>query len=161
MIFLTTGSQMPFDRMVRAVDDWASRNPHAAITAQIGVTDYRPAHFDAAISMPPAKFENLVAEAELVVGHAGMGTILTAFRFGTPVLVLPRRGDLQETRNDHQFATARRLADRPGLHVALDEDALKSSLDRLSGLARPEPIPPHASDELLDYVRSFIHDATR
>ena len=136
-------------------------NPKPSSVLASSLVSRSSPNFDAAISMPPAEFENLVAEAELVVGHAGMGTILTAFRFGTPVLVLPRRGDLQETRNDHQFATARRLADRPGLHVALDEDALKSSLDRLSGLARPEPIPPHASDELLDYVRSFIHDATR
>lgn len=156
MIFVTTGSQMPFDRLIRTVDEWAARHPSKKVVAQIGVTDVAPANLETRTTMPPSEFAQLVAEAELVVGHAGMGTILTAFRYGTPVLVLPRRGDLQETRNDHQFATARRLGDRPGLHVALDEAALLAALDRLSGCERPEPIPPHASDELIDFVRGFV-----
>ncbi len=156
MIFATTGSQMPFDRLIRVVDEWAATHPEKKIVAQIGVTDLVPANLETRTTMPPSEFAQLVADAELVVGHAGMGTILTAFRHGTPVLVLPRRGDLQETRNDHQFATARRLADRPGLHVALDEASLLAALDRLSGCDRPEPIPPHASDELIDFIRGFV-----
>ena len=157
MIFLTTGSQMPFDRLVRAVDAWAETHPDRRIVAQIGVTDMVPSHLEARPTVSPSEFARLVDEADLVVGHAGMGTILTAFRHGTPLLVLPRRGDLQETRNDHQFATARRLGDRPGLHVALDEQELVASLDRLSAAQRPEPISPHASDELIGFVRDFIH----
>lgn len=161
MIFVTTGSQMPFDRLIRTVDEWAAAHPSKRVVAQIGVTDLTPANLETRTTMPPSEFARLVADAELAVGHAGMGTILTAFRYGTPVLVLPRRGDLHETRNDHQFATARRLGHRPGLHVALDEAALLASLDRLSGCERPAPIPPYASDELIDFVRGFVHASGR
>ena len=40
MIFVTVGSQLPFDRLVRAVDDWAAGNGGAAAFAQIGASSY-------------------------------------------------------------------------------------------------------------------------
>jgi len=58
-----------------------------------------------------------------------MGTIITALELDKPILVMPRRGDLGETRNDHQLATARRLHALGLIEVALDEAELRSRLD--------------------------------
>jgi hypothetical protein len=42
MIFATVGTQLPFDRLVRGLDQWASRNPQEEIFAQIGQANYIP-----------------------------------------------------------------------------------------------------------------------
>ncbi len=156
MIFVTVGHQMPFDRLVSAVDAWAGSGPRREVFAQIGETSLRPAHLRWAAKIDPAEFQRLVRDCQIVVGHAGMGTILTALEFAKPVLVMPRRSALRETRNDHQLATARSLIGRPGIHVAEDEDALCASLDGLSRLRGGDPIPPTASEDLLEAVREFV-----
>ena len=73
-------------------------------------------------------------EATLVVAHAGTGTIIECMLRGKPVIVMPRSASLHETRNDHQFATARRFQARGGVFVAWDETELPTLLDRASTL---------------------------
>jgi len=73
----------------------------------------------------------------------------------TPILVMPRRAALRETRNDHQVATAERFG-KLGVPVAWDETELASKLDRSDVLASERRIGPDASPELLDRIRSFL-----
>lgn len=156
MILVTVGAQMPFDRLVRTVDEWAARTGRTDVFAQIGPDAYTPRHIAHARFLEPDEFRARVESADVIVAHAGMGSILTALQAGKPILIMPRRGDLRETRNDHQVATAQRFADRPGVSVAADEHELAELLDRADELAAGASIGPHASDELIDAVRTFI-----
>ena len=159
MIFVTVGAQMPFDRMVQTVDRWAGERDRKDVFAQIGSTDWRPRHLEWTHSLDPSDFRERVSHAAALVAHAGMGSILTALDLGVPLLVMPRRADLRETRNDHQVATARRFRELGKLEVAFDADELFASLDRVEELGASERISPHASPELLDALRRFIHTA--
>ena len=156
MIFVTVGAQMPFDRMVRMVDAWAERTGRTDVFAQIGETDYRPAHLRSTAFLAPEELRRHVAGARAIVGHAGMGSIITALEHGKPMLVVPREGRLGETRNDHQVATAERLSTMGYVSVAMDEEALFQKLDDLQALDSKERIPPFASAELLGAIRRFI-----
>ncbi|MFQ5555941.1 MAG: glycosyltransferase [Acidimicrobiales bacterium] len=158
MIFVTVGAQMPFDRLISTVDAWAVRAARDDVVAQIGDSQLRPRALVTHERLPSAEFERLCAEAELIIAHAGMGSILTALRSGTPILVMPRRYALRETRNDHQVATATRLATQGRVAVALDEQELEAWLDDLDELTPPPSIGPHASPELIGYVRGFVAD---
>jgi hypothetical protein len=91
----------------------------------------------------------------IVVAHAGMGTILTALELGKPVIVMPRRADLREHRNDHQLATARKLLALGRLAVAFDEEQLRVNLERLVVKPAGERISKHASPQLLGALRRF------
>ena len=44
VIFLTIGSMFPFDRLVRAMDDWAGTGSQCEILALIGAGSYEPRH---------------------------------------------------------------------------------------------------------------------
>ncbi len=156
MIFVTVGAQMSFDRMVRAVDDWAGRHGRRDVFAQIGPTDWRPSHIEHTRFLDPPEFRRRLAEASAVVAHAGMGSIITALELGKPILVMPRRGDLHETRNDHQVATAERFRALGCVAVALDEREMAERLDQLGGLSAGARIGASASPSLLGAVRSFI-----
>jgi UDP-N-acetylglucosamine transferase subunit ALG13 len=87
-----------------------------------------------------------------------MGTIIGSLQLGKPVVIMPRKAQLGEHRNDHQLATAARFAERPGVRVATDEHELASALDDLvdGKIAPGQRISPYASEELLDAVRAFI-----
>lgn len=132
MILVTVGMQLGFDRLIAAMDGLAPGLGQPVI-AQTGKGTYRPAHMEARVSIAPGEFDALVQQASLIVSHAGIGTVLTAARFGKPVVLLARRAALGEHRNDHQLATVRQLAGRPGIVVAEDEAALTGAI--ATGLA--------------------------
>ncbi len=160
MIFVTVGHQMPFDRLVKVVDEWAAERGRLDVFAQIGDTDLTPRHIQFASRIAPSEFSRRVEQCRCIVGHAGMGTILTGLRHEKPVLVMPRRATLRETRNEHQLATARHLAGRQGIQVALDETALRKALDGVDELGAGRGISRHASAELLSAVQSFVEGAS-
>ena len=39
MIFVTVGTQLPFERLIEAVADWSARNPGQRVIAQTGETN--------------------------------------------------------------------------------------------------------------------------
>lgn len=157
MIFVTVGGQLPFDRMVDVVDAWAAQPGRPPVFAQVGATQRPPNHVEWARSLPPEAFRRKVAEADVLVAHAGMGTILTALEAGTPLVVMPRRADRGEHRNDHQVATARALREIAGISVADDEGELRDLLDRLDSVGRPSHEPrAEARAGLLDALRAFV-----
>ncbi len=157
LIFVTVGHQMAFDRLIRAVDQWAGERGRDDVIAQIGETEYQPKHLEFHEQLDPERFRALVAKADAVIAHAGTGTIFTALELGTPILVMPRRGDLMETRNDHQIATAKRFEALGKVDVAMDEVQLAERLDRLGDLETHEVISTNASAELIEALRGFIH----
>lgn len=123
MILVTVGMQLGFDRLIKAMDHLAP-NLGLPVIAQTGKGSYVPQHMEARPKIAPGEFEDLMRQAHLIVSHAGIGTVLTAARVGKPVLLMPRRADLGEHRNDHQLATARSLAGRSGILIAVDESEL-------------------------------------
>lgn len=156
MIFVTVGHQMPFDRLVRAMDRWAQEEGHGTeVIAQIGDAAYEPSAIPWVRSMPPSRFRSLLERADAVVAHAGMGTIITALSLGKPLLVMPRRGDLAETRNDHQVATARRFAEAGLVLSVADPEDLPGAMRVLGRFSPGHRCAARASDELLERLRAF------
>ena len=137
MIFATVGTQLPFTRLIRSLDEWAERNPHVDVFAQIGRTDYTPQHIRWEKTISAEAFRTKLENCETVVAHAGMGTIISAAELGKRIIVLPRRADLGEHRNDHQLATTSRLSHLNGLVVAKDCDQLFCELNN-DGSRLPE-----------------------
>ena len=155
MILLTVGKQLAFDRLVRAVDALAPQLDDK-ILAQTGIGQFVPQNLEIEHSIAPAKFEELVGEARLVIAHAGIGTVLSARRHGTPLIIFPRRAALGEHRNDHQMATARQLRGTPGIVVALDEDDLPAAIDKASALGTAAPVAASADNRRATALARFI-----
>jgi exopolysaccharide biosynthesis glucuronosyltransferase PssE len=156
MIFVTVGSDLPFDRLVRVVDEWAAESGRDDVFAQVGATEWRPAHIGWTDFLQPPEFARRFAEADIVIAHAGMGSILSALQWEKPILVMPRRATLGEVRNEHQSATARHLASMGKINVAMDESELRNKLGSLEALRPRERIGPYASDSLIKALREFI-----
>ncbi|MFW6031889.1 MAG: glycosyltransferase [Phycisphaeraceae bacterium] len=159
MIFLTIGTQLPFDRLVRAVDRWAARRGRDDVYAQVGRSSYEPTAMRWTRYLEPEAFQRRFERAELIVAHAGMGTIISAMELGKPVLVMPRRAAMGEHRNDHQLATAKQFADRAGVYVAEDEADVPGQLDRIGHSGSGFSVGAGASPELLETIRTFLADA--
>lgn len=157
MIFVTVGTDLPFDRMMRVVDRWARETGRGDVFAQIGEGAWEPEFIPYSHFMEPSDFKRRFKEASLIISHAGMGTILSALLQSKPILVMPKLASLGEHRNEHQTATARKMRALAGVHAAFDENELRRLLDSLEELTPPKPIGDSASESLLAGLRDFIH----
>lgn len=129
MILVTTGTQLPFDRLIVAVDEVAP-SLNEPVFAQIGASDYKPRNLEWTARLRPSQFDDKVRDASLVVSHAGIGTILRAKKYGKPIILFPRQVAYGEQRNDHQLATCAQLAGEPGIYIAMDQASLAELLSR-------------------------------
>jgi UDP-N-acetylglucosamine transferase subunit ALG13 len=161
MILITVGTDQPFDRMVKVIDRWAGETGRRDIFAQIGEGGWEPEHIPFVNFFDPVEFKRRFAEAKLVIGHAGMGTILSALLHGKPILVVPKLARLGEHRNEHQTATARRMMALGNVNVAFDEHELLDKLACIDDLQPRSPIGPHASGGLVEGIRNFIFEGRR
>ena len=162
MIFLTVGSELSFDRLVKAVDEWAIANNRKDIIGQIatpGPMGYWPKQIQSYGFITAEEYGYYFDKAELIIAHAGMGSIITAAMKKKPIIVMPRRAELKETRNDHQLATVERFSTRKGVLVAKDESAIAQLLESWMTSLRhqqTDDVREYAEDSLLHELRSFI-----
>lgn len=204
-IFLTVGSQMPFDRLTLAVAQWAraeirsrdaassaadARLPEGGgalqILAQIGQSTLSADEthpLQCVQALDPLLYRQACLDSQLIVAHAGMGSILTAMELKRALIVMPRRGGRRETRNDHQWDTAMKLLELwttwsgpcdgvegandqrevPPIWVAKDEADLGHTLSRACRLVSSTPCQPahvpkasHARRALIESLRLVI-----
>lgn len=128
MIFVTVGTQLPFDRLIKTVDDWCSESD-TDVFAQIGPSNNIYHNLKHKPFLDPVEFDNYFSNANLIIAHAGMGSILTALTYGKQLIIMPRKANLGEHRNDHQMATAKRFENKEGVFVAWNEQELSKLLN--------------------------------
>ncbi len=156
MIFVTVGTELPFDRLIKTIDRWATESGRSDVFAQIGIGGWEPKYLQFDHFLESAEFAERFDSADVIIAHAGMGTILSALQRAKPILIMPRRSSLDEQRNDHQLATARRFFEMGTVTVAFDEAELRLKLDRVGELTAHERIGPFASEALQSVIRNFI-----
>lgn len=160
MIFVTVGTQLPFERLIDAVDAFAASHPNEEIVAQTGedAGAQKWNNLTLVRRLAPEDFAARVRAARLIVAHAGIGTILSAKQYGRPLVLVPRRHDLGEHRNDHQMATARQMENRSGLYVCWDVDRLGEFIS-MTGLVGPDDDMSDQKSDLIENLRGLLRKA--
>ena len=153
MIFATIGTQAPFDRFVKMLDEVCEGMNEEVVCQTIGCT-YDANNIRIIGFVAPDEFNKIFSEARLIIAHAGMGTILSALRQQKPIIVVPRLASLGEHRNDHQMATAMRMHELGYVNVAYDKAQLKDLLS--SDLKPMKIIGDSASESLVKSIAEFI-----
>jgi UDP-N-acetylglucosamine transferase subunit ALG13 len=171
LIFLTVGTQLGFDRLVRGVDAWlalwSERSAHERPTvfgqiADPGPKGYFPENFRWTKFLDPESFNDMFARADYIVAHAGIGSIIGALSAGKPILIMPRRAHLGEQRNDHQYATVQRFGTKQGVMVAMEELDVPPALDALTATRTTSSatrISEFADLQLVATIRAHVRKA--
>ena len=156
MIFLTVGTLFPFDRLVKAVDDALDEDlTDKEVLAQIGRRGYRPHNMEYVEIMEKGSFSSYFQKASFIISHAGIGTIAMAFKYGKPLLVMPRLKRYREHVNDHQVDTARKFEELGHILAVYDVKDLPDGIHKLKNFV---PKERKASPEAVaDRIRSFLN----
>jgi len=123
-IFLTVGTHpAPFNRIVKMLDDFA--NTHSKeyeIIAQIGPADpptyiknwFRICSFN--------EFRKYIDQADIIIAHAGAGSVITALSRGKPIIIIPRRMEFGEVNDNNQLELSKKMEEINGVEVIYDPE---------------------------------------
>jgi len=124
VIFATCGSSpAPFDRMMTALAALPADNLHV----QHGPATPPPCN-QADDFVPFGRMVELIESADVVVSHAGVGSIMCALRAGHVPIVFPRLKRYAETVDDHQAELAEALQQRGNVIVVWTPEELASAV---------------------------------
>ena len=159
MIFVTTGTQEPFDRLVKTIDEIALIFPEAEFKVQAFTANYKAVNVNVFNKTPPSEFDLSIKNADLVISHAGMGTIISALVNSIPIIIMPRLLKYGEHRNEHQLATAKKLDDLGYVHVVYNEDELIAKVKSIwpNNLESLHKVGKVASKELINSISNYIN----
>ncbi len=159
MIFVTIGTQEPFDRLIKSIIKIAKvTDEQFIVQTPTYMSETKNVQFVDFLS--PEEYLAVFKKSKLVISHAGMGTILTALTYNKPLVILPRLIRYGEHRNEHQLATAKKMEELKYVYVTYDENELKEMVLKLlkAETISPtcEPIKPYASESLINSLSEYI-----
>jgi UDP-N-acetylglucosamine transferase subunit ALG13 len=124
-LVLTLGTiKFPFTRLVSRLTQVLSPDVEVLLW-QVGGAPSMNGRFPVAFQVEPVVLRQALQEADVIVCHGGVGSVLDALDTGRCPIVVPRRHRFGEHVDDHQVALAHELESR-GLAMARECDALSA-----------------------------------
>ena len=118
MIFVALGTQ---DKSFKRLLELAEKiNTDEKIVCQSGFTKYSSNKLEIHDYFSADEYNKYINEADVVITHGGVGTILNALSLNKKIIVVPRLKKYSEHQNDHQLQVARIFKDKG--HIVLFED---------------------------------------
>ena len=113
MIFVILGTQdKTFPRLLEAVEKQIEKgNIKDKVIAQAGSTKFESDKMEIVDFMSVEEFNNNIEKADIIITHAGVGTILTALNKNKKIIAAARLKKYGEHVNDHQLQIVEKFSD--------------------------------------------------
>ncbi len=158
MIFVTVGNHFQgFERLLEKVDEIAPRLSQE-IVVQRGYSKYVPKNTNYFDFVPANTAMEYIRNADLVISHAGMGTLILCKECGIPIIIFPRREKFKEHVNDHQMEIAQVLEKRedPNIHIVYEENQLEGKIIEAVGKREIARLENRGRENLIRTITEFI-----
>ena len=129
MIFVTLGTQdKQFKRLLDLIE-----NSHIddEIIVQAGFTKYSSNKMKIYDYLEKSLFEKYIYDADLIISHAGVGTLVSSLKRGKKVLAVPRLAKYGEHHNDHQLQIADAYYQKGYIEVLKENEDIDKKLKEM------------------------------
>ena len=158
MILVVLGTQdKPFTRLLEALEIQVNAGLiQDEMVVQCGLTHFKSKKMKCFDLLPMDQFETLMDQAECILTHGGVGTILNAVKKGKKVLACPRLAKYQEHGNDHQLQLCSEFEKKGYVLVCEEFDHLYEKIEEVKHF---EPAPyVSTTNQVVDVIRKFIQE---
>ena len=129
MIFITLGTQdKSFKRILQVLEDSFIEDK---MIAQIGYTDFNSNKMELVKYLNKDEFEKYILDADIIISHGGVGSIMSALNKHKKVLACPRLLKYHEHTNDHQLQICEAFEKNGYLLVYRDGDDINKKIEEL------------------------------
>ncbi len=153
MIFVTVGTlHFEFRRLIEKMDEIASKIDEEVVM-QIGYTEYEPVNTEWFKFSDIDNIKEYYEKADLIVAHAGAGTLLDSLSFKKSVVAVPRRKKYGEHIDDQQLELTEVLEKSGKVLAVYDIETLDSTIVRA---LKNENTILKTNKRLSNYLNEFL-----
>lgn len=157
-VLVTIGSMVEkkFTRLFKIIDELCVEGvlDGKQVTAQVGFDNYHSDYFKCFDMLADEQFKQLIDECDLVIAHAGTGTVTSSIKKGKKVIIFPRMAQFDEHYDDHQLELAELFTKQGYVLQAKNKEELKYHIQNLANFA---PTPFVSNNERMNkLVIDFI-----
>ncbi len=133
MTFVILGTQdKEFKRLLKMVEDEIKNDLiKGEVIVQAGQTKYKSKYMNIFDLIPSTKFNKLIKDADLIITHGGVGSIISALKQDKKVIAIPRESKYQEHVNDHQMEIVEEFSNLGYIKCATNKRELKKTLNEI------------------------------
>ena len=126
MILVTLGTQdKSFERLLKAVQKAIDEGYiKEKVVVQAGYTEFTSKDMEIFDFIPRDRFDELIEKCDILITHAGVGSILTGLNNGKKVIAAARLSEYKEHINDHQIQIVEKF-DRLGYNLEINNNKKK------------------------------------
>lgn len=131
MIFVTVGTQIPFDRLLKSVEKQIELgNIKEKVIVQAGVTNFKSDKMEIVSFIPMDEFKKIIEDAKIIICHGGVGTITDGLKNNKVIIACPRLERFNEAKNDHQKQIVENFGNAGFIIPLLDLKDLDKALEK-------------------------------
>jgi UDP-N-acetylglucosamine transferase subunit ALG13 len=151
MIFVTVGTHVQFNRLVKRIDELAP-NMDEKIIIQRGSSSYIPKNCESFDW--DGGLDKYMKKARLIITHGGLSSLEAIKDNKKPTIIVPRQYRYGEHINDHQVEFGKVVENKCGAKVVYDIKDL--NLELLRNYAKVIKIKDDNLNKLQSYIESII-----
>lgn len=159
-ILVSIGSMVEkkFTRLFKAIDGLCEEGvlDGSLINAQVGFDNYCSKYYKCFDMIPDEDFKRMLDEADLIIAHAGTGTVISSIKKGKKVIIFPRMAKYDEHYDDHQLELADLFTAKGYVLQARTKDELKKCILEIDSFT-PNPFVSNNS-RINSLVIDFIEN---
>ena len=127
------------------------------VVVQAGFTKYNSDKMEIFDMIPQEEMDSLIKEADLIITHGGVGSIMSAVKAGKNVIAVPRLKKYGEHVNDHQLEIINTFK-KQGIIVGInDVTELEQALSDVKLLGRvPKSFRSAQENRIVQIIDDFI-----
>lgn len=151
MIFVTLGTdEHDFKRLAEKMDEIAGETGEKVVI-QLGYTRFRPKNCEWFSFATSKRIRNLFEKSDVIVTHAGAGSIIKSLKYGKTPVIVPRMKRFGEHINDHQVDLADFLERKKIAVVVSDVKDLKRMISKVGKIRKRR-----VKKEIVESIKNFI-----
>ena len=156
MILVLLGTQNnDFHRLLDEIEkNIENENINEEVIVQAGFTKYKSDKMHIFDLKPKEVIDNLVDEADFVITHGGVGSILMAIKKDKKVIAVPRLAEFNEHVNDHQRQIVEIFNDK---NYIIGVQTMEDLADAIKQIDDFNPVQYSGDNsKMLNIIASFI-----
>lgn len=150
MILISVGaSNFQFDRLFQLMDEICDEKivDGSKVVAQTGLISYQIRNYKHFEFAAYDEMDSLQNKADIIISHAGTGTVIGSLKKRKKVIVFPRLAKYKEHESDHQLDLALSFESKKYILCATNKEELINSLQSIEDF-NPEPFISNTSNFL-------------
>lgn len=140
LVSIGSMSEKKFTRLFKIIDELCEEGvlDGSLITAQVGFDNYTSKYYKCFDMIPDEDFKQIIDDVDLIISHAGTGTVTSCIKKQKKVIVFPRMAEYDEHYDNHQLELADLFTKQGYVLQAKTKEELKKCIE---GIDDFEPVP--------------------